>query len=133
VAWDEKLVFASAAEAGDTLGIPTEIAEELIIRQPPKAQAIIRLPLANGAELEARLNRLPQNSSRQPNSSTWTPSHRFALGKATLALNRSGNSKGAEQRANSSWKTAVLQSGGSNSGHLSVMTWGRGDRTRTQF
>ena len=50
------------------MGMSLEIAEELIARQPPEAQAIIRLLLARIAELEARLNRSPQNSSLPPSS-----------------------------------------------------------------
>ncbi len=52
-----------------------EITEDLIARQSPEAQAIIRLLLARVAELdrrvaelEARLNQTPQNSSRPPSS-----------------------------------------------------------------
>lgn len=52
-----------------------EITEELIARQPPEAQAIIRLLLgqiakltARVAELESRLGRTPQNSSLPPSS-----------------------------------------------------------------
>lgn len=42
------------------------IPEELIARQPPEAQAIIRLLLAKIAKLEARLNKSPRNSSLPP-------------------------------------------------------------------
>lgn len=45
-----------------------EVTEELIARQPPEAQAIIRLLLAKIAELEARLNQTPRNSSLPPSS-----------------------------------------------------------------
>jgi transposase len=45
-----------------------EITEELIARQPPEAQAIIRLLLAKIAELEARLSKSPRNSSLPPSS-----------------------------------------------------------------
>jgi transposase len=45
-----------------------EITEDLIARQPPEAQAIIRLLLAKIAELEARLSKTPQNSSLPPSS-----------------------------------------------------------------
>ena len=45
-----------------------EVTEELIARQPPEAQVIIRLLLAKIAELEARVNRSPQNSSLPPSS-----------------------------------------------------------------
>jgi transposase len=42
--------------------------EEQIARQSPEAQAIIRLLLARIRELEARLNKTPQNSSLPPSS-----------------------------------------------------------------
>jgi len=44
------------------------ITEELIARQTPEAQIIIRLLLAKIAELEARLNKTPQNSSQPPST-----------------------------------------------------------------
>jgi transposase len=44
------------------------VTEELIARQSPEAQAIIRLLLAKIAELEARLNRSPRNSSLPPST-----------------------------------------------------------------
>ena len=44
------------------------ILEEVIARQPPEAQAIIRLLLARIEALEARLNKTPQNSSLPPSS-----------------------------------------------------------------
>jgi hypothetical protein len=52
------------------------ITEEIIGRQPPEAQAIIRLLLAKIAELEARIEALerqgkgktPQNSSQPPST-----------------------------------------------------------------
>jgi hypothetical protein len=52
-----------------------QITDELIARQPPEAQAIIRMLLAHIAaqdrriaELEARLNKSPQNSSLPPST-----------------------------------------------------------------
>lgn len=45
-----------------------EITEDLIARQPPEAQAIIRLLLARIEELEGRLNKNSQNSSQPPSS-----------------------------------------------------------------
>jgi len=45
-----------------------EITEDLIARQPPEAQAIIRLLLKRLAELEARLGKSPQNSSLPPST-----------------------------------------------------------------
>lgn len=44
------------------------ITEELIARQPPEAQAIIRLLLARIEELEARIVKTPRNSSLPPSS-----------------------------------------------------------------
>lgn len=44
------------------------VTEELIARQPPEAQAIIRILLAKIAELEARLNKTPRNSSLPPST-----------------------------------------------------------------
>lgn len=44
------------------------VTEALISRQPPEAQAIIRLLLAKIAELEARLSRTPRNSSLPPST-----------------------------------------------------------------
>lgn len=45
-----------------------EITEEMIARQPAEAQVIIRVLLAKIAELEARLNKTPRNSSLPPSS-----------------------------------------------------------------
>lgn len=44
------------------------VTEELIARQPPEAQAIIWLLLAKIAELEARVNKTPRNSSLPPSA-----------------------------------------------------------------
>jgi len=61
---------------GNNSGMPPGITEEIIARQPPEAQAIIRLLLAKIAELEARIEELrrqgkgktPQNSSLPPST-----------------------------------------------------------------
>jgi len=45
-----------------------QITDELIARQTPEAQAIIRLLFAKIAELEARLNKTAQNSSLPPST-----------------------------------------------------------------
>ena len=58
--------------------MPPGITEEIIARQPPEAQAIIRALLADNAELKARIEALerqakgktPQNSSLPPSSAT---------------------------------------------------------------
>jgi transposase len=44
------------------------ITEEMIARQTPEAQAMLRLLLAKIAELEARLNKSPRNSSLPPST-----------------------------------------------------------------
>lgn len=44
------------------------IPEDVIVRQPPEAQAIIRLLLARIEALEGRLSKTPQNSSLPPSS-----------------------------------------------------------------
>ena len=49
-------------------GMSLNITEDLIARQAPDAQAIIRALLARIAELEARLNKTPRNSSLPPSS-----------------------------------------------------------------
>jgi transposase len=48
--------------------MPLEITEELIARQPPEAQAIIRALLAKIRELQERFNQSPRNSSSPPSS-----------------------------------------------------------------
>jgi transposase len=56
------------------MGMSLEITEEIIARQPPESQAIIRLLLAEIAKLEARIEELergrktPQNSSLPPST-----------------------------------------------------------------
>ena len=45
-----------------------EVSEELIARQPPEAQAIIRTLLAKIQELQDRLNQSPHNSSLPPST-----------------------------------------------------------------
>jgi len=49
-------------------GMPLEVTEELIARQPPEAQAIIRALLAKIQELQDRLKQSPRNSSSPPSS-----------------------------------------------------------------
>ncbi len=52
----------------DNCSMALEITDELIARQSPEAQAIIRALLARLAELEARLNQTSRNSSVPPSS-----------------------------------------------------------------
>jgi hypothetical protein len=49
-------------------GMTLEITEELIARQTPEAQAIIRALLAKIQELQDRLNQSPRNSSSPPSA-----------------------------------------------------------------
>lgn len=65
-----------------------EISEDLIARQPPEAQAIIRLLLAKIAELEARLNQSPRNSSLPPG--TEHPHAKPARPKSKTARKQGG-------------------------------------------
>jgi transposase len=65
-----------------------QITDELIARQTPEAQAIIRLLLAKIAELEERLNRSPQNSSLPP--STQHPHAKPASPKPKSKKKRGG-------------------------------------------
>ena len=50
------------------MSLEMKITEELIARQPPEAQAIIRVLLAKIQELEERFNKTPQNSSLPPST-----------------------------------------------------------------
>ena len=49
-------------------GMPLEVTEELIARQPPEAQAIIRALLAKIQQLQDQLKQSPRNSSSPPSS-----------------------------------------------------------------
>ena len=78
------------------MGMSLEITEEIIARQPPEAQAIIRLLLAEIAKLEARVKELeggrktPQNSSLPPSS--VHPHAKPALSKRKSKKKRGGQS-----------------------------------------
>lgn len=65
------------------------VTEDLIARQPPEAQAIIRLLLAKISELEARLNKSPRNSSVPPSTE-----HPHA--KAAPQREKSGKKRGGQ-------------------------------------
>jgi transposase len=64
------------------------ITEEMLARQGPEAQAIIRLLLAKIAELEARLNKTPRNSSLPP--STEHPHAKQASAKKARGRKQGG-------------------------------------------
>jgi len=58
-----------------TIGMEAVVTEEIIARQPPEAQAIIRLLLAKIAELEARIEQLEQQAKgKTPQNSSLPPS-----------------------------------------------------------
>ena len=65
------------------------VTEDWIARQPPEAQAMIRLLLAKIAELEARLNKSPRNSSLPPSTE-----HPHA--KPSAAREKSGKKPGGQ-------------------------------------
>jgi transposase len=67
------------------------VPEELIAQQSPEAQAIIRLLLARIDELEARINKTPQNSSLPPSS---RHPHAKPLGKGRKSKKRRGGQPG---------------------------------------
>lgn len=69
-----------------------EITEDLIARQPPEAQAIIRILLGKIAELEARLNKSPENSSLPP--STQHPHAKPSKSKRSKSKRKRGGQKG---------------------------------------
>ena len=72
----DELIWTRRAAFGDNSGMSPGITEEVIARQSPEAQAIIRALLADNAELKARIEALerqgrgktPQNSSLPPSS-----------------------------------------------------------------
>ena len=70
------------------MSLEMKITEELIARQPPEAQAIIRVLLAKIQELEARFNKTPQNSSLPP--STQHPHAKPPSRKAKSRKKRGG-------------------------------------------
>jgi len=65
-----------------------EITDDLIARQTPEAQAIIRILLARITELEARLNQTPRNSSLPP--STQHPHARPPRGRSNSKKGHGG-------------------------------------------
>ena len=73
---------------GNNNGMPLGITEEIIARQPPEAQAIIRALLAEIAELRARIEELErQAKGKTPQNSSLPPSH--IVSARTLSSTRS--------------------------------------------
>jgi transposase len=69
-------------------GMSLELTEELIARQTPEAQAIIRALLAKIQELQDRLNQSPRNSSSPP--STEHPHAKSPRSKSRVTRRRGG-------------------------------------------
>ncbi|MEZ5944114.1 MAG: DUF6444 domain-containing protein [Planctomycetaceae bacterium] len=73
-----------------------EITEELIARQPPEAQAIIRLLLAQIAELRAELAAL----KKTPENSSLPPSAQHPHAKPPRNASKSKRKRGGQQGHN---------------------------------
>lgn len=86
-----------------------EITDDLIARQTPEAQAIIRALLAKIADLEARLNQSPRNSSRPPSTEhPHAKPHRPKANGGRKAGGQPGHAKQTRPLLPSEQCTAVL-------------------------
>ena len=72
-----------------------EITEDLIARQPPESQAIIRVLVAKIEELEARLNKTCRNLSKPPSSEH--PHAKSLPEQKSLSKRRRGGQHGHQQ------------------------------------
>src|SRR6266478_9384983 len=72
------------------------VTEELIARQPPEAQAIIRLLLARIAELELRLTDLEARLNKTPRNSSLPPSTEHPHAKPVPQKKQSGKKPGGQ-------------------------------------
>jgi transposase len=72
-----------------------EITEDLIARQPPESQAIIRVLIAKIEALEARLNKTSRNSSKPPSSGH--PHAKPGLQKKAKSKRQRGGQHGHKQ------------------------------------
>lgn len=79
------------------LGMMQLVPGELISRQPPEARAIKRLLLAWIAEVEARINKSPQNSSLPPSSPGICSSPCQATGQGAAVEEETRRLAGASQ------------------------------------
>ena len=73
-----------------------EITEELITRQSPEAQAIIRLLLANIAKLEARVAELETRLGKTPQNSSLPPSTQHPHAKPAPQKSKSKRKRGGQ-------------------------------------
>ena len=77
------------------MGMSLQITEEIIARQPPEAQAIIRFLLAQVAELTARVEDL-ERGRKTPQNSSLPPSTVHPHAKATPPKRRSKKKRGGQ-------------------------------------
>ncbi|MEZ5941340.1 MAG: IS66 family transposase zinc-finger binding domain-containing protein [Planctomycetaceae bacterium] len=105
-----------------------EITEELIARQPPEAQAIIRLLLAQIAELRAELAAL----KKTPENSSLPPSAQHPHAKPPHASKSSEN--GVDNKDTTKWSGRSSAGAMHRGRHLSATIlpslWNRGSRGR---
>ncbi len=80
---------------GDNGGMSLGITEEIIARQPPEAQAIIRLLLAEIARLEARVKEL-EGGRKTPHNSSLPPSTVHPHAKPASTKRRSKKKRGGQ-------------------------------------
>jgi transposase len=73
------------------------VTAELIARQPPEAQAIIRLLLARIRELEARLAELEARLNKTPRNSSLPPSSEHPHAKPAPQTEKSGKKPGGNR------------------------------------
>jgi transposase len=73
------------------------VTEELIARQPPEAQAIIRLLLARIRELEARLAELEARLNKTPRNASLPPSSEHPHAKPAPQTKKSGKKPGGNR------------------------------------
>src|SRR3990170_3241206 len=82
---------------GDTIGMSLGITEEIIARQPPEAQAIIRLLLAKIAELEARIEEVQrQAKGKTPQNSSLPPSRQHPHARPQPPRRKSKKKRGGQ-------------------------------------
>ena len=72
------------------------VSEELIARQPPEAQAIIRILLAKIAELEARVEQLQTQTGKSPRNSSLPPSVEHPHARPAPDQRKSGKKPGGQ-------------------------------------